>query len=301
MAKLSPNDVPKVLREKFSIFVSRRVHRPAALSEVLHFVRQRGLLVFAFGGVPRGVLHYGGFHRPRDLDLVFDDHHFEFFASAFEGFIQRRNSYGGLRLRIRDMAVDAWPLSATWAFRTGICSDPSFEKLPHTAFLNVDGLVIELSPKKGKPRRIFEAGFFTAWDSKVLDINLRENPYPGICVVRTLCIARRFGFRLSHALAWYLSEMLAELAMEELISSQIKHYGHIEFSVNDLAAIRQSLANYLSTSSLVPYSVFHQMELPLGSANSGARGIPFVGSVICTAERESTAFVNRSLRPCADT
>ena len=151
---------------------------------------------------------------------------------------------------------------------TGLCSDPSFEKLPHTAFAKVPGLVVELSPEKGKSRRIYEAGFFSAWHSKVLDINLRDNPHPGVCVARSLCISRHFGFRLSHGLASYLLEMLATLPMESLVNSQINHYGHIEFSVNDLTAIRQSLADYLSTSSLLPYGLFHQMELPFRTVTS---------------------------------
>jgi acetolactate synthase regulatory subunit len=262
MANRTQEDFTQTLRDRFSTFVSRRENRPAALSEVIRFVRQRGLSVFAFGGTPRGVLHQGGFYRPRDLDLVFEDDHFEFFESAFDNFVQRRNSYGGLRLRIKDMAVDAWPLSATWAFRTGICTNPSFEKLPHTTFLNVDALVVELSPGKGKSRRIYEAGFFSAWKRKVLEINLRENPHPAVCVARTLSICRRFGFQMSHALATYLWEALTNLPMNDVVNSQVNHYGYIEFPADNLISIRQSLADYLSTSSLLPLALFHQMEFP---------------------------------------
>lgn len=262
MAKPPVQDFPKRLRANFSAFISRRQERPAALSEVVRVVRQRGLTVFAFGGIPRGVLNSGRRYQPRDLDLVFEDQHFEFFESAFESFVQRRNSYGGLRLKIENMSVDAWPLSATWAFRTGAFSGPSFEKLPHTTFLNVDGIIVELSPKKGRARRIYEAGFFSAWNDRILDINLRENPYPAICVARALCISRRFGFRLSHDLATYLWDVLSSEPVEELLNAQIKHYGQIEFSKENLHSLRRGLEKHFSTSSPSPFALF-QMEMPL--------------------------------------
>ena len=265
MARARADSLQRALRKRFSTFVSRRKDRPAALSEVIRVVRQGGLTVFAFGGAPRGVLHEGGFYRPRDLDLVFDDEHFRVFQSAFESCILRRNSYGGLRLRITDMAVDAWPLGATWAFRTGVCSPPSFETLPRTTFLNVDGLVVELSPQRGKSRRVFEAGFFSAWQQKLLDINLRDNPHPSVCVARTLCISRRFGFRLSPALARYLWEMLTALPAEELLRSQVLHYGRIEFPADSLDAVRHHLERYLDLSTSSPFALF-QMELPFPPA-----------------------------------
>lgn len=262
MAKEAQYDLTQILRERFSLFVSRRDDRPAALSEVIQFVRQRGLTVFAFGGIPRGVLQRGPLYTPRDLDLVFDDQHFEFFECAFESFVERKNSYGGLRLRIKDMAVDAWPLRSTWAFRTGLCSNPSFETLPRTTFLNVDALIVELSPPKGRGRRIYEAGFSSAWKQKVLDINLPDNPHPGICIARTLSISRRFGFKLSNALASYVFEMLNDLSFEEVIRSQINHYGYVEFPTDSLSSIKRVLAENLSAS-VSPVSLFHQLELPL--------------------------------------
>jgi hypothetical protein len=277
MAKVAPGDFTRVLRDRFSVFVSQRVDRPSALSEVIRLVRQRGLTAFAFGGIPRGLLHHGGLYQPRDLDLVFDDNHFEFFESAFSEFIQRRNSYGGLKLRIQGMAVDAWPLGATWAFRTGLCSEPSFEKLPLTTFLNVDGVVVELAPEKGKARRIYEAGFFSAWKQRVLDINLRDNLHPSVCVARTLSIAERFGFRISHDLAAYVWEMLTTIPMEELLSGQANHYGQVSYSADKLGILRQSLAEYISSSSLLPFSLFpvviDQMELPFTEEFAAEAGL----------------------------
>jgi len=295
MVKQNPDDLARLLRENFSAFVSQQGGRPAALLEVIRVVRQRGLTVFAFGGIPRGVLHHGRYYQPRDLDLVFDDQHFEFFESIFERLIQRRNSYGGLRLRIQNMSVDAWPLSATWAFRSGILEEPSFEKLPFTTFLNADGVVIELSADKGRSRRIYEAGFFSAWNNRVLDINLRDNPFPAVCVARSLCISRRFGFRLSHSLATYLVEMLSTRPMTELLETQVKHYGQIEFSADSLRKICQSLEDHLSGNSHAPFTLFaasaDQIEMPFAAGSFTKENLPanlsgnpdFLNALACSA------------------
>lgn len=197
--------------------------------------------------------------------MVFDDEHFPYFESAFESYILRRNSYGGLRLHVNDLAIDAWPLSATWAFREGHIREPSFEKLPSTTFLNIDGVIVEVTPAKGKRRRIFENGFFSGWKEKTLDINLLANPYPSICVVRTLRISKHFGFLLSHRLVVYMWDMLGRIAIPAFEKAQLKHYGQIEFEAKVLRDLRQHLEKHLASGSTFPFALFparpEQMEL----------------------------------------
>jgi len=209
-----------------------------------------------FGGIPRGVFDDGKKYQPRDLDLVFDDEHFAYFESAFEHCLEGRNSYGGLRLRINDMAVDAWPLSATWAFREGHVKHPSFEKLPSTTFLNIDGVVLEAVSPPGRRRRVYEAGFFAGWRQRTLDINLRENPHPGTCVARTLRISKQYGFRISHRLSMYLWDLLATRPLVEFEAAQAKHYGQVEFRSKELADIRRQLESHLTSCSLFPFAPF---------------------------------------------
>jgi len=255
------------LRQRFTEFIRNRNQRALSIIETLQTMRMRGWTAFLFGGIPRGIFDSGRNYRPRDLDLVFDDEHFSYFESAFEHFLERRNNYGGLRMRIRGLSVDAWPLSATWAFREGCVKEPSFERLPRTTFLNIDGLIVEAISQKGKKRRIYEAGFLKGWNSKTLDINLRENPHPGICVARTLHISRHYGFKISHQLSFYLWEVLSTLPLTKIQSAQVSHYGTVEFDVQELQQIRQRLEKHLSLSPLFPLALFPtsavQNELPL--------------------------------------
>jgi len=255
MAEVSES-FEETLRQKFADFVSNRNPGVLSVLHTLQTMRMRGWTAFVFGGIPRGVFDDGRRYRPRDLDLVFDDEHFGYFESAFEHCLERRNSYGGLRLRINDMAVDAWPLSATWAFREGLVKNPSFEKLPSTTFLNIDGVIVEAVAPRFKKRRVYEAGFFAGWNERTLDINLRENPHPGICVARTFHISKRYGFKVSHRLSMYLWQVLVTRPLAEVETAQASHYGRVEFGADQLGRIRQRLEKHLNSSSLFPFALF---------------------------------------------
>lgn len=256
------------LRSRFADFISRRGGRMATLMETISTMRSRGWTAFAFGGIPRGVFENGRKYRPRDFDLVFDDEHFSSFESAFEHYIVRHNSYGGLRLNVKGLAIDAWPLSKTWAFREGWRGEPSFQKLPSTTFLNVDGIVVEVTPSKGKQRRVYENGFFQGWKEKTLDINLQANPYPSICVVRTLRMSKEFEFCLSRRLAYYVWEMLNRIAMPVFQRAQLNHYGVVDFDSVALRAIQKKLEKYLEGGSLFPMTPFpvRPEQLEFGSS-----------------------------------
>ena len=228
----------------------------ATLIQTVNLMRTRGWTAFAFGGTPRGIYDNGKQYRPRDLDLVFDDEHFLSFESAFERYIVRRNSYGGLRMNVEGLSIDAWPLKNTWAFRQGWMKPATFENLPATTFLNIDAIIIEITPHRGKQRRVFEKGFFSGWHDKTMDINFEPNPYPAICVARTLHMARRFGFRLSRRLVVYLWRMLGKIELSVLERWQIKHYGYVEFEIPVMRKIRVELERYLEEHTLFPMALF---------------------------------------------
>ena len=259
------------LRGRFSDFVSRQW---AISDTLLGAMKERGWQAFAFGGTPRGVVARGAHYQPRDLDLVFDDAHFTEFARLFHHCIRRRNRFGGLQLRIDHAMVDAWPLSSTWAFKEGLVRDISFPNLPRTTFLNVDGLVIEFTSRAGQKRELHEAGFQHAWDSRLLDINLRDNPYPALCVVRTLQLARQFRLRIARPLTFYLYDQFQTLGEAELRETQRAHYGFEVFSHGALRTLRQQVEQQCERAPLFPLDLFpgqmrlrfgRRHDLPLGS------------------------------------
>jgi hypothetical protein len=259
------------LRGNFRAFLRSQGSPMTPLWDALNMLKAREWVAFSFGGIPRGVLDTGAKYNPRDLDLVFDDKDFLHFEKAFAPMIRRRNSYGGLKLIFNGLAIDAWPLSSTWAFRTKIIKDVSFKSLPKTTFLNIDGIIVEVNPRDKKPRRIYESGFYDGWIQNVLDINMVENPHPEICFARTLQISRRFGFRVSQRLAIYLWETFNKTPILKLQEAQHRHYGRIQISGNELLEVYRGLKHGLNSSTMLPIQIFpsrrNQMELAFGVQN----------------------------------
>ncbi|MGC3958566.1 MAG: hypothetical protein QM813_11675 [Verrucomicrobiota bacterium] len=246
----------EILKERFHRFLHRRKDDGKVVDEIARQFRSRGWTVFAFGGTPRGVYDSRKTYTPRDLDLVFEDDHFESFESAYSKNILRKNNFGGIKLQIQHVVIDAWPLSATWAFRNGYVKNPSWNNLPATTFLNLDGIIIEFAPQVLKNRVIYESNFFSGWNSKTLEINLVQNPFPAVCVARTLTISRNFGFLISAGLAFYLYEILNKIAFSSIEGAQRKHYGQVKFEFKELRQIGRKIEKYLSGNITKPLALF---------------------------------------------
>lgn len=253
------------LRRSFTDFLARQRENAGAL---LDAVRERRWKAFVFGGTPRGVMQEGPGYRPRDLDIVFDDADFEKFAATFSEHITRRTRFGGLHLRIKNTEVDAWPLSATWAFREGLISDVSFKSLPRTAFFNADAIVVALTPE-ARGREFYEAGFERAWRDGALDINLKTNPFPALCVVRAFRLASSFRFHFTPKLVEYLAEHFDNLTEKELTQVQESHYGTIYFPSNRLTQLRRLTISHWKNTPLLPFQPFPgQLRLSLKDKES---------------------------------
>lgn len=208
-------------------------------------MREGGWNVYAFGGTPRGVWEEGPNYVPRDFDLVFADEDFGAFESRFSHQIRRRNRFGGLNLHFGSFVVDAWPLSSTWAFKQGHITEVSFESLPRTTFLNVDAVVVEFIPRTvARPRSVFDAGFFSAVENRELDVNLAANPYPELCVIRTLRLAKRLRYSISVRLTEFLDRTLASSSEEDLLEVQRSHFGEVEFDRDSLTQIRHRIERH---------------------------------------------------------
>jgi hypothetical protein len=183
---------------------------------------------------------------PRDLDFVVPGASVEELRAAFANHIERQTRFGGLRLRIGALPVDIWPLEKTWAFAQALVPGRDPEDLTRTTFLSVEAIVVEVQTRPGRPRQFYSGGFFESFASSVLEINLRENPYPALCVVRTLRTARKLGFSIGPQLATYLVDYCARLPMEKLEEAQLSHYGRVCFSRDtiwtDIKAIKQQKA-----------------------------------------------------------
>jgi len=93
-----------------------------------------------------------------------------------------RNKFGGFRFTVNRRRFDIWSLRDTWAFRQNLVGLEGFSSLLNTSFFNLDAAYFQLDSCQVKVHENYE----TWQKSRLLDINLEENPHPQQMVRRAL-------------------------------------------------------------------------------------------------------------------
>ncbi len=187
-----------------------------------------------FGGVLRDLLAFGNSAIPRDVDIVVGDASDADLERAFADLIYEKTRFGGLRLRTKGWLIDMWTLPGTWAFRQGLMTHVSFDSLVQTVFLDVEAVAAEISTHPGSPRKIYSAGFFEAMERQVLDIKFEPNPFPALCVVRSIITALHLNFALSRRLAEYIVHHASKIPLAQVTKTQESHYGKLRIKPTKL-------------------------------------------------------------------
>jgi hypothetical protein len=248
----SVENLKDILRKEVDAFCRQHIGQRGAVSEVTEAIRQRRWKAVLFGGAPRSLLISRFLHRrsgrPRDLDIVIQGQSLEVLSRAFEMLISRETRFGGLQLRSDEWHFDVWPLERTWAILEDGISQPDFSDLPRTTFLNVEAVAIELWPMGGSDRKIYSGDdqFFRAVIDRVVEVNRVDNPFPDLCVVRSLIMAHDLDFRIGSKLAQYIASYGPAISEKDLENIQNKHYGHVRITGPQLRDWIQSVSEILS-------------------------------------------------------
>lgn len=220
---------PSTLRRRFR----RLLHDPNTKEErdqlrtLLSYFDRESWEVYLFGGLLRDIATKGPFALPRDIDLVVSDSTLQQIKLDFRSKIEGENRFGGLSMRFGEWSVDVWPVSETWAFKQHWDGEVSPAELPKTTFLNVEAVVMGLSPIPGHGRPVYENGFFDALRGRVLSINFEKNPHPESCITRTFVTAANLRYRLGTDLSKYIYEKLETVGVDDVVEYQKNHYGRV--------------------------------------------------------------------------
>jgi hypothetical protein len=213
---------------------------------------------------------FGARAAPRDVDVVVQHGGAEDIERNFGPLIRRRTRFGGYVLGINGWRVDVWPLKQTWAIRSGIIHEADPRSLTRSTFLNVEAVAVSLRTHGARGRAVFENGFLEAVRTKSLDINLEANPYPALCVARSLILAATLDFSLSDRLVRYINERARSLDIEDLLRAQVSHYGFVRRYGEHLRAwlslVRKHVHQGGSPGLRLPCVPYKQLDL-LGSTN----------------------------------
>jgi len=227
------------LRSRVSHFITDPVRSNSPFSRVrtdVQLVVSRILThnweAVIFGGILRDLMLRPSNWLPRDIDIVVSNVSNQELEMEFSDLLDRRTRFGGLHLR-RNAMFDVWSLPSTWAIREFHLTE-TFSELPRTTFLNIEAVAIDLGSESGKPRSIYSHGFFESLTSRTLEINFEPNPYPELCVVRSLIMAAKLDFAIGARLAEYLIREASRASARALIDVQYQHYGAVRLTTEDL-------------------------------------------------------------------
>ncbi len=222
--------------------------------EVLQRATSRHWGTYIVGGAIRDLLLNPTGSWPRDVDVIVDGCSPDELREVFRDIVVRPNSFGGLHLRKTveidrvtttkyDLLFDLWRLEDTWAIKTG--------KLPATIasflttpFLNIDSVAAAVVDRS--VTQIHENAFFQAIEKSTLEINNEHNPFPVMCIVRSLLLAAKLDFCIGPHLATFIQTSTRSIPTSHLIEAQVSHYGRIrcfEEHINEwLASVRLQMS-----------------------------------------------------------
>jgi hypothetical protein len=252
-----------LLRHRVNRFFSNHSRWKAALRMIVSRIRERQWPAVVFGGVPRDLVVLGVTDRPRDVDIVLDDVSIEEIRSTFSKSVFRETRFGGVTLRVDGWLVDIWPLRQTWAFRELSVPVTGFQDLPKTTFLNVEAVAVDLAVRRGQTRNVYSFGFFEGVSERVLEINFEPNPFPDLCVVRSLIITARLGFRIGSRLAIYISNHSRGMQIKDLVALQLSHYGGLRCQPEILREWLVRISQHVHENPKEPYALPVQREQQL--------------------------------------
>lgn len=181
-------------------YLDSEAHGGPEIRSMISLVGEIGEVAI-FGGMPRDVARKGRDGFDGDIDLVVDASS-RSLDELFRSSGGQRNRFGGWRVAGRRHCFDVWTLQSTWAVAEGHVPAKGLRDLVDTTFFHSDAVVFLTS--SGELHSTCEHQNWLR--SRVVEMNLRENPNVVGTVSRILRIIFDWREFLSPNLAEYLCD-----------------------------------------------------------------------------------------------
>ena len=261
----------KAMLRKDVAYLCRRYDRlwTEPIVRTLREIRETNIQAVLFGGTLRSLLlsrlYQQRLGRPRDLDIVVAGSSLDELRERFRAIITRETRFGGLTLERRNWHFDVWPLQRTWAFLQDNTQPARFSALPFTTFFNLEAVAVDVWASPGRRRTIYSGDdqFFKGIILRTLEINREDNPFPALCVVRSLIMAWSTGFSMGPRLARYLMLHGPAISDAELEDMQRRHYGKMRCDIDTMRRWLDYIAerHTRNSRSAVALPIPYQMKL----------------------------------------
>lgn len=136
-----------------------------------------------------------------DIDLVSFSNRQDIYEAIIQ-FSPVINKFGGFRFIAGDRLFDLWSFEDTWAFRHGLVVGTEFSDLLKTTFFNLDAAAFHI----GKQTFLYSESYDLALSKRLLDVNLKENPYPARMAHRAIRMASEKDLNITSRLGYYILE-----------------------------------------------------------------------------------------------
>jgi len=222
-----------LLRREVELFCRRLDPLWHDISHIVGSIQRNEWQAVFFGGTLRSLLMSrlvnGRPGRPRDVDIVIQGPPLEILRELFGSLISRETRFGGFHLHDAEWEFDVWPLERTWGIVQDRIAQPDFGDLPNTTFLNIEAAAIDIWPGTSGERQIYSGNdqFFKAIIDRVVEVNRIENPFPELCVVRSLILVSELDFCIGRGLVHYVAIHGPAISESELEKVQHRHYGEV--------------------------------------------------------------------------
>lgn len=199
------------LKKRIDRFFSSSLH---GRGEVRHFLSSLEDLgeIALFGGMLRDMSLASISEFNSDIDIVIDAKDTLSLDVFLAKFNAQRNKFGGYRLAISKWKIDIWELDSTWAFKHGHALGKSLDDLCKTTFFDWDGIIYHLNNAK----IIAVDSYLDRLHSKIIDINLCENPNPVGNIIKAIRYCEKYDAKLSAKLARYVHHQIQYLSPAQI-------------------------------------------------------------------------------------
>ena len=216
------------LRRRTSRLLGDDAKWKSARTELLERLSGLQEPAYLFGGTVRDIMLRSPYHAFRDIDVVVHGTTKKRLRAEFADHIARETRFGGLHLNVKGWLFDVWPLEDTWAIRQFpelLSPDPA--SLARTTFMTIEAVVVHLNGERGRPREVYECGFFEALATRTIELNFEHTPYAALNIVRSFLTAHRLQFSIGPRLAEFICRRVPQSDMDEFVAVQRQHYGRV--------------------------------------------------------------------------
>lgn len=182
--------------------------------------------IYIFSGVIRNFLL--GYLENRDLDIVVRNIDKVILPKNYWNHIQlEKNSFGGYKVKIGQLTVDAWDIKNTWGVQKLQLRDTPYS-LINTAFFNFSAIIYDYNREKF----IYDKHFLQFYKNHAMDIVFDENPNIPLCILNTIYYSFKYDFPIKYCLCkWIVQHYRKNFDFQKV---QIRHFKHVFISNNQI-------------------------------------------------------------------